>query len=132
MRNGIIAKDVDSYLAAVPPEARAALERLRKIIRAAAPQATEAISYGMPAYKYHGALVYFAAFKNHCSFFPGTSSLAAYRHELERYETSKGTIHFTPDHPLPAALVRRIVRARVKENEAREKKPGKARGKPSR
>jgi len=121
MRKSKIAKDVDGYLAAVPAEQRAALEQLRRTIRAAAPQATEAISYGMPAYKYQGALVYFAAFQKHCSFFPGTSALGAYRRELEGFETSKGTIRFTPDKPLPAALVRKIVRARLKENEARQK-----------
>ena len=121
MKKGKIAKDVDEYLADVPPGQRAALERLRQTIRAAAPRATEAISYGMPAFKYHGALVYFAAFKNHLSFFPGTSALGAYRSELKGYSTAKGTIHFTPAKPLPATLVRKIVRARIKDNEARQK-----------
>ena len=114
---------VDEYLTAVPPEARTALAKLRKTIRAAAPQATEAISYCMPAFKYHGALVYYAAFQKHCSFFPASSRIIrAYARELARFETAKGTIRFTPDHPLPAALVRQIVRARMKENEERQKK----------
>ena len=114
---------VDEYLAAVPPEPRTALEKLRKTIRAAAPQATEAISYGMPAFKYHGALVYYAAFQKHCSFFPASAAvIRANARELARFETAKGTIRFTPDHPLPAALVRQIVRARMKENEERQKK----------
>jgi uncharacterized protein YdhG (YjbR/CyaY superfamily) len=117
------AGSVDEYLAAVPAEARAALEKLRKTIRAAAPQATEAISYGMPAFKYHGALVYYAAFQKHCSFFPASAAvIRAHARELARFETAKGTIRFTPDHPLPAALVRQIVRARMKENEERQKK----------
>lgn len=118
-----IAKNVDEYLAGIPLEARAALERLRKIIRVAAPQAIEVISYGMPAYKYHGTLVYFAAFKHHCSFFPGSSRLLhAHRRELARYETSKGTIRFPADKPLPVALVKKLVKERVAENEARSKK----------
>ena len=123
MKNAQVAKDVDEYLAAIPPDQRAALERLRKMIRAAAPKATEGISYGMPGYKYLGALVYFAAFKNHCSFFPASGKLIrAHQHELGGYETAKGTIHFTFDKPLPAALVKKLVKARVAENEARAKK----------
>ncbi len=123
MRNAKLAKDIDDYLAAVSPDQRAALEKLRQTIRAAAPQATEAISYGMPAFKHQGALVYFAAFKNHCSFFPGSPALIrAYQRELASYETAKGTIQFTPAKPLPAALVRKIVKARLAENEARWKK----------
>ena len=114
-----------AYLAAVPREARAALEKIRKTIRAAAPKAVECISYGMPAYKYNGMLVFFAAFAKHCSFFPGASVLAAHKDELKRYETSKGTIRFTVDNPLPAVLVKKMVKARVKENESRAKKRAK-------
>ena len=122
MRNGKIAKDVDGYLAEVPAEARAALEKLRQTIRAAAPQATEVISYGMPAFKYHGILVYYAAFAKHCSFFPGAALIRAHQRELARFETSKGTIRFTPEKPIPATLVRKFVKARIRENEARQKK----------
>ena len=123
MKTGKIARDVDEYLAAVPPDQRAALEKLRKIVRAAAPKATEGISYGMPGFKYLGALVYFAAFKNHCSFFPASGKLIrAHQRELAGYETAKGTIRFTVDKPLPAALVKKLVKARVAENEARAKK----------
>ena len=123
MKNAQVAKDVDEYLAAIPPDQRAALERLRKMIRAAAPKATEGISYGMPGYKYLGALVYFAAFKDHCSFFPASGKLIrAHQRELAGYETAQGTIHFTVDKPLPAALVKKLVKARVAENEARAKK----------
>ena len=107
---------VAAYLRAVPPKPRAVLQRLRKTIKAAAPQAAEVISYGIPSYKHHGYLVGFAAFQNHCSFFLGTA-LNAFKKDLARYETSKGTIRFTVDKPLPAALVRKLVKARVAQNE---------------
>src|SRR2546430_12546716 len=90
------ASSVAAYLRAVPPAPRAALQRLRETIKAAAPDATEVISYGIPSFKHHGYLVGFAAFKNHCSFFPGTA-LNAFKKELASYETSKGTIRFTAD-----------------------------------
>ena len=85
-----IPKTVDDYLAALPEEARATLEKIRKTIRAAAPKATEAISYQMPMYKHYGMLVGFAAFKGHCSLFPGSNALATFQDELKDYETSKG------------------------------------------
>jgi uncharacterized protein YdhG (YjbR/CyaY superfamily) len=114
------AKDIDDYLASVPEEARATLEKLRRTIKAAAPNATERISWGMPAFYYHGPLVGFAAFKSHCSFFPmGHSVIATHKDELKPYETAKGTIRFQVDKPLPAALVKKLVEARIKENEAR-------------
>jgi uncharacterized protein YdhG (YjbR/CyaY superfamily) len=109
------AKDVDAYLAGVPEPARAALQKVRAAIKAAAPGAVEGINWGMPGYKLGGYLGGFAAFKNHCSFFPGTT-LEAFRKDLEGYTTTKGAIHFTPDHPLPAALVKKIVKARVKQH----------------
>ena len=113
-----IPKTVDDYLAALPEEARATLEKIRKTIRAAAPKATEAISYQMPMYKHYGMLVGFAAFKGHCSLFPGSNALATFQDELKDYETSKGTIRFPIGKPLPATLVRKIVKTRVAENEA--------------
>lgn len=114
------AKTVDEYLAQLPKDARAALEELRKVIKAAAPEAEELISYQMPAYKHKGLLVFFAAFKDHCSFFVGGKSiLKTIGKDLEKYETSGTAIHFTPDKPLPASLVRKIVKARIKENELR-------------
>ena len=112
------AKNVDEYLAGVPKEARATLEKLRRTIKAAAPMASEGISYQMPMYKHHGMVVGFAAFKNHCSIFPGAAVMDAFREELKPYDTSKGTIRFPVDKPLPA-LVKKLVRARIKENEAR-------------
>jgi uncharacterized protein YdhG (YjbR/CyaY superfamily) len=113
------AKNVDEYLAGVPKEARATLAKLRKTIKAAAPRASEVISYQMPMYKQHGMVIGFAAFKNHCSIFPGSAVMDEYKEELSRYDTSKGTIRFPASKPLPAALVTKLVKARVKENEAR-------------
>jgi uncharacterized protein YdhG (YjbR/CyaY superfamily) len=112
---------VDDHLAALPPDQRAALERLRATIRAAAPDATEAISYGMPAFKQDGhGLVGYAAFKAHCSLFPMSATvLPALADALEGFTTSKGTIRFTPEQPLPDALVTRIVEARLAELAAR-------------
>lgn len=113
------AKDVDEYLAGVPKEARATLAKLRQTIKAAAPMASEVISYQMPMYKHHGMVIGFAAFKNHCSIFPGSAVMDAYQAELKRYDTSKGTIRFPANKPLPAALVKKLVKARIRENEAR-------------
>lgn len=116
------AKDIDEYLESVPEGERKALESLRRTIRAAAPKAEEAISYQMPAFRYHGPLVYFAAFKGHCSFFVGSKSIMrAFRNELKPYDASGGTIHFMANEPLPATLVTQIVKARIKENEVRSK-----------
>ncbi len=126
------ARNVDEYLAGVPKEARATLEKLRKTIKAAAPMASEVISYQMPTYKHHGMVVGFAAFKDHCSIFlgsavmddhcsifPGSAVMDAYKEELKHYDTSKGTIRFPANKPLPAALVKKLVKARIAENEAR-------------
>lgn len=108
---------VDDYLAALPEESRAALEDLRKTIEAAAPEATETISYNMPTFKYQGRfLVSFAAFKNHCSLFPASEAvMKAYGEELQPYFSGKGTFRFRPDNPIPAALVKKIVKTRIKE-----------------
>ncbi len=111
---------IDAYLAAVPEPARSALEGLRATIREAAPEAIETISYGVPTFKLHGNLVGFAAFKKHCSFFPMSgSSIEAFQGQLEGFSTSKGTIRFTPDKPIPESLLRDIVAARIAENEGR-------------
>ncbi len=117
---GAPALTVDDYLARLPPEPRKALERLRKIIKAAAPKAEEVISYQMPAFRYHGMLVFYAAFGDHCSFFVGSpGARRKFARELKPFAAGKGTVHFTTAMPLPADLVRRIVRMRVAENEAR-------------
>lgn len=112
-------QSVDAYLKAQPANFRTVLEKLRAQIKAAAPQAEESISYGMPAYKYNGPLVYFGAFKKHCSFFPGNSTLLARQKGLTNYKISKGTIQFTAEKPLPATLVQSIVKARMLQNETR-------------
>ena len=119
---GAPARNVDEYLAGVPKEARATLEKLRQTIKAAAPMASEVISYQMPMYKHHGMVIGFAAFKDHCSIFPGSAVIDAYKEELTRYDTSKGTIRFPANKPLPAALVKKLVKARIAENEARANK----------
>ena len=114
------AKAIDEYLAALSDDKRAALEKLRKTIRAAAPEAEECISYQLPAFRLNGMLVAFGATANHCAFYTmSASTLAAHKDELEDYDTSKGTIRFQADNPLPAALVRKLVKARIAENAAR-------------
>jgi uncharacterized protein YdhG (YjbR/CyaY superfamily) len=111
---------VDGYLAAVPEGPRAALQRLRATIKAAAPEAIETISYQMPAFKLHGRfLVSYAAFKDHCSLFPASHAVTeVYGKELRPYLSGKGTIRFTVEKPLPEALVTKIVEARIEENAA--------------
>jgi uncharacterized protein YdhG (YjbR/CyaY superfamily) len=114
---------VDNYLAEVPLEARATLEQLRQTIKAVVPRAVEVISYQIPTFKLDGRmLVSYAAFKDHCSFFPGAAPIKAHEDELKSYQTSKGTIRFPTSKPLPATLVRKLVKTRIKENEARAKK----------
>lgn len=111
---------VEEYLIDVPGDKLIALEKLRKTIRSVVPKAEEYISYGMPTFKYNGPLVSYAAFKEHCSLFPwGGSLIKKYAEELKPFKTSKGTIQFTVDKPLPVALVKKIVKERMKENEAR-------------
>ena len=115
-------KNVDEYLAGVPEPARGTLNRIRAVIRSAMPaDAAEAISYGIPAFKYKGSLVWYAAFSNHCSLFPTASVLEAFKNELKGFSTSKGTIHFPTDKPLPTALVKKLVRARVAQNESKKR-----------
>ena len=115
-------KNIDDYLSQLPENQRIVLEELRQTIREAAPQAEEIISYQMPAFKYNGMLVYFAAFKNHCSLFGGNAAvIKEMAAELKDYKTSTGTIQFTVDNPLPAALVRKIVLARIQQNEDKVK-----------
>jgi len=107
-------KSVDEYLAGVPEPARGTLNKIRAAIRSAAPsEATEVISYGIPAFKHNGVLVWFAAFSNHCSLFPTAAVIEKFKNELKGYTISKGTIQFPTDKPLPAALVKKMVKARV-------------------
>jgi uncharacterized protein YdhG (YjbR/CyaY superfamily) len=109
---------IDEYLAGVRAEQRAALTKLRQTIRSVAPKAEECISYGLAAFRLHGrALVAFGATANHCALYPMSgSTVEAHRAALKGYDTSKGTIRFPADQPLPSALVRRLVKARMAEN----------------
>lgn len=111
---------VEEYLNDVPTDKRIVLEKLRKTIRSVVPKAEEYISYGMPTFKYHGPLISYAAFKDHCSLFPWNATLIKkFDEELKNYKTSKGTIQFTVDKPLPVALVKKLIKERVTENEAK-------------
>lgn len=112
---------VEAYLAALPEGPRAALEELRKTIKAAAPKATETISYQMPAFEQDGRfLVSYAAFKDHCSLYPASGAvMQALGDELQPYFSGKGTLRFRADEPIPAALVKKIVEVRLGENAAR-------------
>jgi uncharacterized protein YdhG (YjbR/CyaY superfamily) len=112
------AKDIDSYLAELPNDQRVALQKLRKTIKTAAPEAAESISYGIPTFKYKGRpLIYFGAAKKHVAIYGGIN-IDAYKEELKHYDTSKGTIRFAPDKPLPSSLVKKLVKAQMKEIEA--------------
>jgi uncharacterized protein YdhG (YjbR/CyaY superfamily) len=116
-------KTIDDYLAALSDEQRAALEKLRKTIRAAAPKAEECISYGLAAFRQDGMLVGFGALANHLAFYPmNSTTVKAFKDELKGFQTSKGTIRFQPDKPLPATLVRELVKARIAENADRRGK----------
>lgn len=120
----------DEYLAALTPDRRAALERLRKAIRAAAPKAEECISYGICAFRLNGPLVGYGATANHCAFFlMSNSTVAAHPDDLAGYDTSTGTVRFQPDEPLPIALVRKLVRARIAENDGTSPYAKQAKGK---
>ncbi|HYZ73090.1 MAG TPA: DUF1801 domain-containing protein [Chthoniobacterales bacterium] len=120
-KTGNAPKSVDEYLAGVPEPARSTLNTIRATIRSVVPpEATEIISYRIPAFKYKGMLVWFAAFSDHCSLFPGAGIIEAFKNELKRYPISKGTIQFPLDKPLPAALLKKIVKARVAANEAKK------------
>lgn len=117
--NQDIPTTIDEYIAGFPPEVQGRLQEMRTAIRAAAPEATEAISYRMPTFKLHGNLVHFAAFKHHIGFYPVPSGLEAFKEELSAYKGGKGSVQFPLDQPLPLALVEKIVRFRVAENLAK-------------
>ena len=116
-------KTIDEYLAALSDDKRAALEKLRKTIRSAAPKAEECISYQLAAFRQNGLLVAFGATANHCAFYlMSSSTVEAHKEELKDYDTSTGTIRFPADKPLPVALVRKLVKARIAENVGRGRK----------
>ncbi|MDD5190388.1 MAG: DUF1801 domain-containing protein [Dehalococcoidales bacterium] len=114
--------NIDEYIAGFPVNVQAILQKLRQVIREAAPEAEETISYGMPAFRQKNILVYFGGFKGHISLFPTSSGVSAFQRELAPYATSKGTIQFPLDKPIPYELVKKIVQFRVKEVNSKEKK----------
>lgn len=116
-----VAKNVEEYILQFPEMVQASLRQLRKTVLTIAPQAEEKISYQMPGYKYHGMLVYFAAYKNHIGFYPSTTPLLAFKKELAVYKSAKGSVQFPMDKPLPLALIRKIVKFKLKENLQKEK-----------
>ncbi|HEV2388189.1 MAG TPA: DUF1801 domain-containing protein [Candidatus Acidoferrales bacterium] len=114
-------KNVDDYLAGVPEPARTTLSKVRAAIRSAVPPGTsETISYGIPAFKHKRVLVWYAAFSNHCSLFPTASVIEGFKNELKDFPISKGTIQFPTNKPPPAALVRKLMRARVAQSESKK------------
>jgi uncharacterized protein YdhG (YjbR/CyaY superfamily) len=116
-------KTVDEYLARVPEPARTTLNKIRAVIRSVVPaETTEAISYGVPTFQYKGPVIWFAAFSNHCSVFPTAAVIEKFKDELKVYRTSKGTIQFPVDKPLPASLVKKMVKARLAEIESKSKR----------
>jgi uncharacterized protein YdhG (YjbR/CyaY superfamily) len=112
---------VDEYLEHVPEPARTTLNKIREVIRSVAPHETsESISYGIPTFKYKGMLASFAAFSDHCSLFPGAGPTIEFKDELKNFPTSKGTIRFAPNKPLPATLLKKLMKARIRENERKK------------
>ncbi len=118
-------KTVDEYFSALPEKTKGILEELRQIIKKAAPQAQECISYNMPAFKQNGILVYYAAFQNHVSLFSTGSAILAFQEELSTYKTSKGTVQLPIEKGIPIDLVKRIVEFRVNENLGKARKKDK-------
>jgi uncharacterized protein YdhG (YjbR/CyaY superfamily) len=117
-------KTIDEYLANVRPDHRKTLQELRQTIQTAAPKAEECISYGIPAFRFNQRLlVFFGAWANHCAFYPGSATtLKNFRNELRNFQTNKGTLRFSPDKPMPVALVKKLLKARIAENNARANK----------
>ena len=117
-----IPNEIDNYIVQFPEETQTLLQQMRETIHAAAPEATEAISYQMPTFKLHGNLVHFAGYKNHIGFYPVPTGIEAFKDELAVYKQGKGSVQFPLDQPLPLALIGRIVKFRVAENLAKAKK----------
>ena len=114
-------KTIDEYIKTFPEDVQRILEKMRKTIRNAVPEAVEAISYQMPAFKLNGALVYFAAFKNHIGFYPTSSGIEEFKKELSPYKGGKGSVQFPIEKPIPYDLVKKIVIFRMKENQKKKK-----------
>lgn len=131
MKAGAASGEMDAYIRRQPPDARDKLNLLRATIQAAAPKAQATIRYQIPTFQHHGNLVHFAAWKTHLGFYPAASGIGSFAKELAPYETSRGAVKFPLDQPLPLRLIARIVKFRVKENEARARaksrpRPGRA------
>ena len=120
-KKSTVAQNVNEYIAAFEPHIQERLQQIRQAIKKAAPAAEELISYRMPAYKYHGVLVYFAGYKNHTGCYATPTGHAAFKELLAVYKEGKGSVQFPHNQPLPLALISRIVKFRVKENLEREK-----------
>jgi len=114
-------KTVEDYITGSPSNTQRLLRKVRATIQEAAPEAEEVISYGMPAYKLNGILVYFAAYKNHIGFYPTPKGIEAFKPELASYQWAKGSVQFPLDKPMPLKLIKRIVRFRVRENLSKSK-----------
>ena len=112
---------IDEYIAGFPPDVQERLRQMRAVIHAAAPEATEAISYQMPTFRLNGNLVHFAAFKNHIGFYPAPQGIEAFQEELSKYKGAKGSVQFPLDQPIPFDLVTRIVQYRAEQNRAKKK-----------
>ncbi len=122
-KSKIVPKNVDEYLAGIPESSRSTFNKMRVAIRSAVPpQATEVISYRIPAFKDKTVLVWFAAFSKHCSLFPTAAVIEAFKDELKGFSTSKGTIHFPTGRPLPTALVKKLVKARVADTKSKKRR----------
>ena len=119
MKKSRAPESIDEYIAGFPPKVRAILKKVRSTIHRAAPAAQETISYRMPAFTLHGALAYFAAFKEHIGFYPPVKGAAAIEKAVACYAGEKGNLRFPLDEPIPYDLIERIVRHRVKQNEAK-------------
>jgi uncharacterized protein YdhG (YjbR/CyaY superfamily) len=115
-------KTIDEYIGTFPKNVQDILQKLRRTIRKAAPEAKEKISYQIPTFALHGNLVHFGAWKNHIGFYPTTSAIKAFKKELSRYKGAKGSVQFPINEPLPLPLISKIVKFRVKENSVRKKK----------
>jgi len=123
VRRGHKYETVGEYLANVDPDKRSALEKLRKTIAATVPRSEECISYGLPAIRHEGrVLVWFGASARHCAFYPGARPIRVHAAELKSYDTSKGTIRFQPEKPLPVSLIRKLIRTRIAEQDAARKR----------
>lgn len=115
------AKDIDEYIADFPPDVQLMLQKVRTVIRKAAPHAEEAIKYQMPTFVQNGNLIHFAGYKNHIGLYPGSKPVEEFKDELSRYETSKGTVRFPLDKPIPVSLISKITKFCVKRNLAKKK-----------